>query len=176
MLTIGTLPLRALCRLARPLPSPEPRWSSVAAGLSAMRAYPSAAPVATPSNSASTARMSGVESSAATKCISDVPGFVKQVVTPASTSVLISPSALVADRVGYVRQGARGRRHRVQLAAAVVRDDHSVDADLDGAARVLDVEHALHDELPVPVLAHPCHVVPGDARVELVVHPVLERL
>src|SRR5690625_3697214 len=38
MLITGVLPLRALCRLARPLPSPGPRCSSVAAGLSAMRA------------------------------------------------------------------------------------------------------------------------------------------
>ena len=38
MLTTGTLPLRALCRLARPLPRPQPRCNSVAAGLSAMRA------------------------------------------------------------------------------------------------------------------------------------------
>ena len=36
------------------------------------------------------ARISGTESSAATKWISDVPGFVKHVVTPASTSVRIS--------------------------------------------------------------------------------------
>ncbi len=38
MLTTGTRPLRALCRLARPLPSPQPRCSRVAAGLPAMRA------------------------------------------------------------------------------------------------------------------------------------------
>src|SRR3954447_21968874 len=87
MLTIGTFPLRALCRFARPLPRPDPRWRSVAAGRSDIRAYPSAAPVATPSNSARTARISGTESSAATKCISDVPGFVKHVFTPPSTSV-----------------------------------------------------------------------------------------
>jgi hypothetical protein len=37
-LTIGTLPLRALCRLARPLPRPGPRWRRVAAGRPAMRA------------------------------------------------------------------------------------------------------------------------------------------
>ena len=32
-------------------------------------------------------RISGTESSAATKCISDVPGFVKHTSTPESTSV-----------------------------------------------------------------------------------------
>jgi hypothetical protein len=93
MLTIGTLPLRALCKFARPFPSPGPRCSNVAAGRPAMRAYPSAAPVATPSNSASTPRISGTASSAATKCISDVPGFVKHVSTPQSTSVRMSACA-----------------------------------------------------------------------------------
>jgi hypothetical protein len=38
MFTIGTRALRALCKLARPLPRPQPRWSNVAAGLPAMRA------------------------------------------------------------------------------------------------------------------------------------------
>jgi len=38
MFTTGVWPLRALCRLARPLPRPGPRCSSTAAGLSAMRA------------------------------------------------------------------------------------------------------------------------------------------
>ena len=49
--------------------------------------------VATPSNSPSTPRISGTASRAATKCISLVPGFVKHVVTPASTSVRIMASA-----------------------------------------------------------------------------------
>ena len=89
----ASVPLRALCRLASPLPRPGPRCSSVAAGRSAMRPYPSAAPVATPSNSASTPRISGTASSAATKCISDVPGFMKHVSTPHATSVRISACA-----------------------------------------------------------------------------------
>jgi len=38
MLSSGTRALRALCRLASPLPKPQPRCSKVAAGLSAMRA------------------------------------------------------------------------------------------------------------------------------------------
>ena len=50
MLTTGVRARRALCRLARPLARPGPRCSSVAAGRPAIRAYPSAAPVATPSN------------------------------------------------------------------------------------------------------------------------------
>src|SRR3954462_12051642 len=142
MLTTGTFPLRALWRLARPLPRPEPRCSSVAPGRSAIRAYPSAAPVATPSNSARIARISGTESSAATKCISDVPGFVKQVVTPAPTSVRSSacapfgtllPSGPPAHRAALVerrpidvtdrclsREAERGvdvRRHHLQHVA-----------------------------------------------------------
>jgi hypothetical protein len=85
-LTTGVPARRALCRLARPLARPGPRCSRVAAGRSAIRAYPSAAPVATPSNRVSTARISGTLSSAATKCISEVPGLAKQVSTPLATS------------------------------------------------------------------------------------------
>src|ERR1700693_1954910 len=58
-----------------------------------MRAYPSAAPVTTPSNSPRTQRILGVRSSAATRWISEVPGLVKQVLTPPSTSVRTSLSA-----------------------------------------------------------------------------------
>ena len=114
MLTMGTFALRALWRLARPLPRPQPRCRSVAAGLSAMRAYPSAAPVATPSNRQRTARMS-VPSSAATKCISDVPGLVKQVSTPASISVsrrALAPLVIssASGLEGTLRGRAQGAR------------------------------------------------------------------
>src|SRR5437764_6285570 len=71
-----------------------------------MRAYPSAAPVATPSNRARTARISGTESSAATKCISDVPGLVKHVLTPEVTSVRISACAPVGIVPGGTIPGA----------------------------------------------------------------------
>src|SRR4051812_26951516 len=91
--TSGVRPRRALCRLASPLPRPGPRCSSVAAGRPAIRAYPSAAPVATPSNRLSTPRISGTSSSAATKCISEVPGLAKQTSTPAPTSVRMSACA-----------------------------------------------------------------------------------
>src|SRR5690242_8997355 len=93
MFTRGVNALRALCRFASPLPRPGPRCSNVAAGRPVMRAYPSAAPVATPSKSASTLRISVTSSSAATKCISDVPGFMKHVSTPQPTSVRISACA-----------------------------------------------------------------------------------
>ena len=68
------------------------KGGGVDAGLPAIRAYPSAAPVATPSNRQSTARM-GELSRAATKCISEVPGFVKQVSIPALPSVSIKAFA-----------------------------------------------------------------------------------
>src|SRR5436190_21826805 len=93
MLTIGESARCALCRLARPLARPGPRWSSVLAGRPVMRAYPSAAPVATPSNSASTQRMPSTRSSAATKCISEVPGLEKHTSTPPPTSVRTRLSA-----------------------------------------------------------------------------------
>ena len=92
-LTTGVRARRALCRLASPLPSPGPRCRSVTAGRPAIRAYPSAAPVTTPSNSPSTPRISGTSSSAATKCISEVPGLAKHMSTPESTSVRSSACA-----------------------------------------------------------------------------------
>ena len=55
-----------------------------------VRAYPSAAPVATPSNNVSTPRSPGTSSRAATKCISDVPGFAKQTLSPPLTRVWMS--------------------------------------------------------------------------------------
>src|SRR3954470_16346780 len=84
-----------------------------------MRAYPSAAPVATPSKRVSTPRISGTSSSAATKCISDVPGLAKQTSTPAPTSVRMSAWApftsprsrhlgQAGDRLAHVEVGHRG--------------------------------------------------------------------
>src|SRR5580698_3421322 len=115
MLTIGVAARRALCRLARPFARPGPQCSSVAAGLPAMRAYPSAAPVTTPSNKPSTQRIPGTRSSAATKCISDVPGLEKQVLTPLLSSEctrLSAPFMMVGlryDPGGLSRPGAVGQ-------------------------------------------------------------------
>src|SRR3954454_4859236 len=89
----------ALCRLARPLARPGPRCSSVEAGAPFMRKYPSAAPVTTPSNRPSTQRMPGTRSSAATKCISEVPGLVKQTSTPPLTIVRTRLSAPFIPRL-----------------------------------------------------------------------------
>src|SRR5918994_2620514 len=134
MLTSGVRARRALCRFASPLPRPGPRCRSVAAGLPAMRPYPSAAPVTTPSNKPSAARISGTESSAATKCISDVPGFVKHTSTSPSTRVRISACApfMVCLR-GSVEEGAR-----VENAVRVERGlDAAHELDL---GRVLELE------------------------------------
>ncbi len=76
-----------------------------------MRAYPSAAPVATPSNSASTPRSRGTESRALTKCISEVPGFMKHVSTPAPTRLPISACAPIMGTI--VSPLAAGPRHRL---------------------------------------------------------------
>src|SRR6516162_8045085 len=93
MLTIGDEALLALWMLARPLARPGPRCSRVAAGLSLIRAYPSAAPVTTPSNRPSTQRMPSTRSRAATKCISEVPGLAKHTLTPPPTKVRTRLSA-----------------------------------------------------------------------------------
>ena len=93
--TIFTMPEPArfaLWMLARPLASPGPRCSNVDAGRCFMRYQPSAAPVATPSNRHSTLRRRGF-SRAARKCISDVPGFAKQILTPSRTRVSTRLSA-----------------------------------------------------------------------------------
>src|SRR3954468_20326826 len=64
------------------------------------------------------ARISGTSSSAATKCISDVPGLVKQVRTPASTSVRsrawapVGTSALPDRSAGVVERRAVHARDR----------------------------------------------------------------
>src|ERR1700721_3245878 len=89
-------------------------------------------PVATPSNRASTARMPPTLSSAATKCISDVPGFEKQPSTPESTSVrtrlsapfifVSSPgSGALSERAPQRRRSALHPHHEVDDAARKAR-------------------------------------------------------
>ena len=99
VMTAGTLLLDAAARaglygLMVRTSGPQIRGGEAAALLRL-----SAAPVATPSNRVNTARISGAESSAATKCISDVPGLPKQTSTPDPTSVrnkLSAPFMLVS--------------------------------------------------------------------------------
>ena len=104
------------------------------AGLSAIRPYPSAAPVQTPSNSASTARICGNSSSDATKCISDVPGFAKHTSTPEATS---APSRACAP---FIVSRLQSIEHlaRVQDAVGVERGLHAPhECELD---RILELE------------------------------------
>ena len=55
------------------------------------------------------ARISGTASSAATKCISDVPGLVKHTSTPPSTSVRMSACApFMRRRPSLSRRACRG--------------------------------------------------------------------
>src|SRR5690606_34930552 len=87
-----------------------------------MRAKPSAAPVATPSNSASTQRIPSTRSSAATKCISEVPGLAKQTVTPPATSVRTRHSApfmsICALSSMTILSGDRSSREHCRLSGA----------------------------------------------------------
>src|SRR4051794_6487699 len=100
-------------------------------------------PVTAPSNRPSTARMPSTLSSAATKCISEVPGLPKQTSTPDPTSVrkrlsapFMATSRLIVDRTslrcrsdpGYVSsdEGAQsGDRladnQRIHLSRAFIR-------------------------------------------------------
>src|SRR5690606_8734408 len=71
-------------------------------------------PVTTFSCRPSTHFMPGTWSSAATKCISLVPGLAKQVSTPAASSVftrLFAPFILSSSR-GFIFTRCRGARHR----------------------------------------------------------------
>ncbi len=85
-----------------------PRCSSVRPGRPVMRAQPSAAPVATPSNRQSTQDMPSTRSSAATKCISDVPGFEKQTSAPPATRVRTRLSAPFIVEFSKVMGGVAG--------------------------------------------------------------------
>ena len=65
------------------------------------------------------------------------------------------------DGVDHRRQRADRGEGAVQLAAAVVGDDHAVDAVPDGRAGVLGVEHALDQQRAPPDAAQPVDVLPG---------------
>src|SRR5262250_2008571 len=134
ILTIPELAFLALCKLASPLPSPGPRCMSVAAGLSSIRQKPSAAPVTTPSNSARTQRMPSTLSSAATKCISDVPGLVKHTLTPPATRVrarlsapfIVASSASARDLARRADGAPRAQRRDLRGPQAQELAEHLV--------------------------------------------------
>ena len=83
------------------------------AGMSDILEKPSAAPDTTPSARHSTQRMSGTRSAAATNCISDVPGLVKQVVILLLTSVLNRLSAPFMIPFPYYRKQLTVYRRQV---------------------------------------------------------------
>ena len=110
-LMTGELARRALWRLARALASPGPRCRRVHAGLRAIRAYPSAAPLTTVSWSARTGRIASGprESSAPTSHISVVPGFAKHTSTPPSCRARTRASApFLGGARGEIEDGPRG--------------------------------------------------------------------
>src|SRR5207248_3942067 len=104
---------RALWRLASAFASPGPRCSSVSAGRPLMRAYPSAAPLHTPSKRPSTARTEGTRSSALTSAISVVPGLAKHTSMPAAAAVCNTASAPVIAPSSF---GSLGLKRRAQVS------------------------------------------------------------
>ena len=54
----------------------------------------------------------------------------------------------------------------------MIRDDHTVDANLGRTPGVLAIKHALDQQAPVPVIADPGDVIPSDARVKLRGDPI----
>ena len=81
------------------------------------------------------------------------------------------------DRLGHGRQSADRGDRAVQLAAAVVGDDHAVDAVIDRGARLVRMQDALQEQRPRPDLAQPGDIAPAQRRVEQVVDvPASERM
>ncbi len=79
------------------------------------------------------------------------------------------------DRLGHARQSPDRGHRPVQLAAAVVGDDHAVDAVIDRGARVVRMQDALQEQRPRPDLAQPGDIAPAQRRVEQVVDVPGER-
>ncbi len=82
---------------------------------------------------------------------------------------------LVAHRLAHARQRVERADRAVDLATAVVGDDQPVDAGVEREPRVLGVEDALEHDRQLGLLAQPCKVGPGDARVGELVGPVADR-
>ena len=72
----------------------------------------------------------------------------------------------VAGGVEHLGETVEGGAGAVELAAAVVRQDHRVAARVGRARGVVGVDHALEAELAVPGLDHLGEVVPVHRRVE----------
>src|SRR4051812_909983 len=99
---------------------PGPRWSKVIAGRPLIRAQPSAAPLQTPSNSPSTARI-GTSSSALTSAISVVPGLAKHTSIPAAAAVRNTASApVIAPLLSFESALSGAVRIRAWCAAELI--------------------------------------------------------
>ncbi len=81
-----------------------------------------------------------------------------------------------ADRIDDLRQRRDRGRRAVELTAAVVGDHDRARAGLGREPRVLDIEHALEDELARPQAPDPLDVLPGERRIELRRDPRRQRL
>src|SRR5438477_4910914 len=99
-----------------------------------MRAYPSAAPLHTPSNRPSTARIRGSRSSAFTSAISVVPGFAKQTSTPAAAAVRKTASAPVIKVSFGVERRAEVSYQRQEPGTDVVLEQIRVELECSAAA------------------------------------------
>src|SRR6185437_8628501 len=75
-----------------------------------------------------------------------------------------------ADGLDDLGQQVEGDRGAVELAAAVVGKHDAVDAEVGQGPGVLDVLHALDDDLAGPQLADDVEVLETDGGVERVVH------
>ena len=71
----------------------------------------------------------------------------------------------LGQRVPYLDERIEGRDGAVDLAAAMVRHDHAVDAVLEGAARVGGREHSLDEQRQLRPLPEPVEVVPGETEI-----------
>ena len=68
---------------------------------------------------------------------------------------------LIADHVDDGGQQPDRSGSRIEVVAAVVRHRQGVDAEVDGAARVIDATDALQHERAAPLIAKPGDVFPG---------------
>src|ERR1039458_8772068 len=105
-----------------------------------MRAYPSAAPEQTPSKRPRTPRMRGTRSSAATKRISEVPGFMRHRSTSLASRVLRRHSAPSIGVLFIRTYGAPliGLRPRTRGSAPLLRVHQAADEEDHSRARVAD--------------------------------------
>src|SRR5579863_1405138 len=77
---------------------------------------------------------------------------------------------LTAGRLDHPGKRADRSDGAVELAAAMIGDDDSIDAALDRLSRFVRMQEALEDERPAPQAAQPIDVMPADVRIELLDH------